>query len=122
MLGFEFVEQIPELIVMKALLDGISHVAAKSARASPGADGLSQLPRQGDADFFHLSVQARPRNIVWIGCATGQDSDDSLEHLLAGVGLQCSPHCFVKSAERRQGLVVVCCNSHGLMLPPVAMH
>jgi len=60
MLGFEFVEQIPELIVMKALLDGISHVAAKSARASPGADGLSQLPRQGDADFLHPSVQARP--------------------------------------------------------------
>ena len=99
MLGFEFVEQVAELVVMEALLDGISHIAAKSARASSGADGLCQLSRQGNADFFHLAMQAWLGGVIWIGATGGQDSDDALQDLLAGVGLQRSPHRFFESAE-----------------------
>jgi len=56
MLGFKLIEEVAELVVMKSFLDGVSHVATKSACASPGADGLSKLPRQGDADLFDLAV------------------------------------------------------------------
>lgn len=61
MLGFEFIEQVTELVVMKAFLDSLGYVAAETAGSCAAADGLSKLPRQGDADLFHLAVQARLR-------------------------------------------------------------
>ncbi len=124
MLGFEFVEQVAKLVVMETLLDGLGHVAAETASAGAGTDGLSKFPRQGDADFFHLAVQARLRSGVRLGTTRRQDCYDTLEHLLTRVGLKSVSHRLLKRAERGRGLgqeVVICGSSHAVMLPPVAI-
>src|SRR5215475_577702 len=108
---------------MKALLDGFSHVTAEAACASAGADGLTELPGQRDADLFDLAVQAGPGSVIFVGADGWQRSHDTLQHLLAGVGLQRSSHRLFEGAKRRSGFVIVIVtrgSSHEKMLPLVA--
>ena len=84
MLRLEFVEQIAKLIVLEALLYGLSDVAAEAAYTAPGPDSFRQLGRQRDADLLGLAAHAW----LWISLVRGrrvvrQHGKDMLNDLLA---------------------------------------